>query len=157
MRRQRRDGAKPAALGMGNVERARVQVQPVFELAEAFGRHAAIFEVADDRRADMGEMGADLMGSPGDGTQRDPGILVRRRAHHGVVGRRRLGVLLARFGRSHLFVAAVFALLGKRELDDAAMRDRNALGQSPIGFLGVAAAQAIPKARLQREACGRQR
>ena len=66
VRRQRRDRMKPAAFGMRNVDRARVQMQPVLELAESLGRQAAIFDVADDRRADMREMRADLMGSPGD-------------------------------------------------------------------------------------------
>jgi hypothetical protein len=63
MRRQWRDGAEPPAFGMSHVDRTRVQMQTILELAQALGFLAAIFEVADNGRSQMRQMGTQADGS----------------------------------------------------------------------------------------------
>src|SRR5215471_4998450 len=71
---------KTTAIGMSYIYRAGVQMQTIFQLPHAFGGRSAIFEVADDGRADVGEMGAQLMRAAGHRSERNPGILVSSRA-----------------------------------------------------------------------------
>ncbi len=52
MERQGRQDFQPPAIGMRDVDSARMQMQAIFQLAAAFGSVTTIFEIADNGRAD---------------------------------------------------------------------------------------------------------
>ena len=73
MRRQWGGHSQRPAVGVRDFEAARVQVQAMRRRAAGqLRRGAAIFAVAEDRRAERGAMGAQLMRAPGHRQQRKP-------------------------------------------------------------------------------------
>ena len=78
------------------------------------GLAAAIFAVAQDRRAHRHAMGAQLMGAPGDGHQRQPGRAPAGMLDHAVIGDGAPALLVG----LHLLAMAA-ALLGERQVDAA--------------------------------------
>ena len=105
---------------------------------------AAIFEIADDGRAQRGEMHADLVRAAGQGLGCHPGIFIACVVHHGVVRQCIFGVVVTRIARDHFLVAAMRALtafLHERCLDCAAALLRHAFHQRPIDFSRIALRQ----------------
>ncbi len=77
------------------------------------GGGTAIFAVAQDRSAERGAMGAQLMRTPGDRQERKPTRPVADMVHHAVIGARALAVLV--IGLHSL--AAGTNPLGERQID----------------------------------------
>ena len=105
-------------------------------VAKVFLTGAAIFAVARDRMADLGHMGAQLMGPPGHRHQRHPGGAGTQRVDDGVIGRRpfrALGLIhLGRMDGDHLLALAPAPVA--RRLDEAkADRAHLRIGQARDG------------------------
>ena len=69
---RRGDVHHPLPRWMGKADAPRMQVELVLDAFGEFGA-AWIFRIAQDRMADDGHMGAELMLPPGDGLERDEG------------------------------------------------------------------------------------
>ena len=68
MRRQGRGDVDPAGAGVGDGEAEGVEVELAADAAAGEERGlGAVFAIAEDRRSEMGAMGAELMGAPGQG------------------------------------------------------------------------------------------
>ena len=136
MRRQRGGHPQRSAVGVRDFEAARVQVQAMRRRAPGeLRRGAAILAVAEDRRAERGAMGAQLMRAPGDRQQRDPARPAAGMVDHAVIGD---GALAA--SRRHARARARLALapppLESAEIDAAPLRPRQAGDDRPIDFPG---------------------
>ncbi len=149
----RRGSSETAAVGPRDVDGAGVQMQPVLDVAAAAHVRAAIFEVADDRRADRGQVDADLMRAAGQRLDRQPGEFLAGGVDHDIVGDRVLGALARGIDRGHALVAAaraVAAFLRQRRLDRAALDTGHALDQRPVDLLRVAGGQRARQLRRGR-------
>jgi hypothetical protein len=123
---------------MRDIDRARMQMELVLDLAFGTRGRAAIFEIAHDGGAQRRQMHANLVGAASDGLGCHPAELLARLAENGVIRDRVLGAVDVALHHRHLLVVARFAFLGDRPLDGAAMRPRHTLGQRPIDLGRVA-------------------
>src|SRR5215203_962412 len=163
MRRQRRgDVDRPARPRVRDDDAPGQEVELVLEAARQLPvLDVEVFRVADDRMADMGGVGAQLVGAPGDGLQRQPGELLRRRLDDGVIGERVARALVAVLGDAHARVLVADLLLGEVGRDPALPHPRHAGDDGPVDLARRARAEGLAerhggKARLRDdEAAGR--
>lgn len=121
---------------MGDVEGARMEMQLARDFAAGMGGDAAIFAVADDRRADGAGMGANLMRAAGQRHEGDPGEFGRDAGDDRIMRDGILCVFIAAFGRRDAFGARP-ALLGQRQIDRALQRRGRADGQRPVDLARI--------------------
>ena len=114
-------------------------------VAEVLLAAAAVLAVADDRVADRGHMGAELVGAAGHRVERDPGGAGRGGVDHRVVGGGALGALGGgdRVGGEdeHLLALAARAVAGRLDeavADRAGARRGRAGDGSPVELAGGA-------------------
>src|SRR5215207_9373883 len=96
--------------------------------------HVEILRIADDRVANMGGVGAQLMRAPSHRLERQPGEFLGRRLNDGVVGERMAGALVAVLGNAHARIALAHLLLGEVGGDASLLQARHAGDERPINF-----------------------
>src|SRR5579864_615925 len=131
---------------MGNVDRACVQMEAVFDFAAPTRRRAAIFEVPDNGRAERGEVHANLVHTSGYRLDRYPGEFGARSIDDDIIGHGRFRAFPVLIHLADLFLAARL-LLPELRADAPARATGYAPGQSPINLLRVAAAERVAKRR----------
>src|SRR5262245_61538302 len=130
MRWKRRGHTQSPTVGMGDVDRAGMQMQAVLDRAPAACIGASIFAVAEDGLSKAREMSPELVRAACYRLCRDPGELLAAMAENSIVRNRAAGaVVILFFYRRHALVAPARAeagLLRERELDRASLLLRHA-------------------------------
>ena len=138
------DQPQPAGVQMHLAADVAAQLRPP-AVAQIFLPRPAIFAITNDRVAQFGHMGAQLVGAAGDRFQRHPGGAAAKRRQHGIIGMGAFGafglVHLGGVDAAHLFAFATVAMatgLDQPVFDRPHLGVRHPGNHRPIDFSGFA-------------------